>query len=457
MKFEDFKTVDLRKAVRQFIPELRGAGAIGNIGSKEECIAALVNKGVMAVDVEEYLAASAKVDDITPEVAPVTKVTEDEKKPEQPMFDGFEKAETVIEKQEEAKSETVVPAPMVEAMSAAPKVPSVIAPDPAAQVKSEAEKKLELLQELFGGGKKEIDEAAVKTIVAAMLNEYSENLQHTLSEQAAQTAKNVAEIIERMQAKGVKKIEIKLEGGGTKKLGVCHELTETVAKVVSRAGRNAMLVGPAGSGKTTCCEKVAEILGLPFHAMSCGPETFKSDLLGFVDAAGHDHTTEVREAFEKGGLLLLDEMDAAGAGSLTIMNSLLANGYCAFPGVGMVKRHDNFRCICAANTFGRGADRMYVGRNQLDAATLDRFVVIDFEYDEKMERQLACNDEWVSKVQKWRKAAFDMKARIVISPRASIVGASLLADGFTEKEVEQMVVWKGIEKSLVDKIKAMAY
>ena len=368
------------------------------------------------------------------------------------MFDGFEKAEKVIEA-EERKAEAEVPAPMVEAIAAAPKAPSVVAAKETP--KTDAAKKLELLQEILGGGNKEIDDNAVRTIVAQMLNEYSAKLQNTLADQAAQTAKNVAEIIERMTAKGVRRIEVKLQSGDTKRLGICHCKTEEVAKAASREGRNILLVGPAGSGKTTCCEKVAEILGLPFHAMSVGPETMKSDLIGFIDAAGNYHPTEIRKAFENGGLLLLDELDAGSAGSITILNSLLANGYCSFPD-GMIKRHPNFRCIAAANTFGRGADRMYVGRNQLDAATLDRFKVMDFDYDEAMERQLAGNDAWVYKVQKWRKAAFELKARVVISPRASIDGASLLEDGFTEAQVELMAVWKGIDESLVSKIKGLA-
>ena len=34
---------------------------------------------------------------------------------------------------------------------------------------------------------------------------------------------------------------------------------------------------------------------------------------------------------------------------------------------------------------------IYVGRNQLDGATLDRFAVIEFEYDEEIEKNL-CED-----------------------------------------------------------------
>lgn len=235
-------------------------------------------------------------------------------------------------------------------------------------------------------------------------------------------------------------MKIELKDGKTKSLGAVHRETEWLIKLLQRP-RHALLTGPAGSGKTTCAEKVAEALGLSFHPMSVGPETMKSDLLGFIDANGNYHTTQVREAFERGGLLLLDEIDAGNGASMTILNSLLSNGYCSFPD-GVVQRHPDFRCIAAANTFGRGADRLYVGRNQLDAATLDRFVVRAFDYDEELERRLAGNDEWVNRVQEVRAIASDLKLRVVVSPRASIIGAGMLEDGFSQEDVEESCIFK---------------
>lgn len=249
----------------------------------------------------------------------------------------------------------------------------------------------------------------------------------------------------------VRVLELKQPDGlPNKPVGVCHKLTAQIAQVAN-LGIHQMLVGPAGSGKTTCCEKVAEILNLKFFPMSVGPQTTKSDLLGFIDAAGNYHTTPLREAFETGGLLLLDEMDAANASVLTVINALLANGYCSFPD-GVKRRNENFRCVCACNTYGRGCDREYVGRNQLDAATLDRFAVVDFDYDENLERAISGNDAWVDKIQSYRRRAFELKMRIVISPRASVFGARLLASGMAEKQVEELVVWKGVSSEIRQKI-----
>lgn len=216
---------------------------------------------------------------------------------------------------------------------------------------------------------------------------------------------------------------------------------------------NIMLVGPAGSGKSTVCQQIADNLNLPFYFISVGQQTTKSDLLGYMDANGKYVTTPLRQAYEFGGIYLKDEIDAGNPNVITVTNAMLANGLAYFPD-GQVKRHPNFICIAAANTYGRGADRLFVGRNQLDAASLNRFVVIDFDYDDELETKLANNQLWTIYVQQLRLSAFRLKERIVISPRASIYGAKLLRIGFNQKEVENMVIWQGISSDIVNRIKA---
>lgn len=211
------------------------------------------------------------------------------------------------------------------------------------------------------------------------------------------------------------------------------------------------LIGPAGSGKSTCCEQIAKALDYKFYLQNGVSGTH--ELTGFVDAHGRYQTTPFREAYSKGGLILVDEMDTSEAAALKWLNTALANGHAVFPDSGdTVSRHDNFRIVIAANTYGTGADRLYVGANQIDASTLDRFVFFNFDYDEKLETSIAGNYTWVNRVQKLRKAAEAEKARIVISPRASIHGAKLLKAGWKQSLVETRVIWKGIDSDLKERI-----
>ena len=421
MEFEDLKLDEIRSAVRHFVPETRGERGIAKRGTKEELIALLREKGVMACEASEYCAGNGKVE--APKDVPVIPVgnagagnagNAEDNGGEQPG------AEVEDGGQPNNGDELPLkPAPMPVPQPKTPEQPEADNPDD----------ELEILRQIITRKVKQggVDTEAVGKIV---------------DEKLAQFRKKMVKVIEVKQGKDLP----------NKPIGVCHHLTPQIAQVCN-LGIHQMLVGPAGGGKTTCCEKVAEILNLKFYPMSVGPQTTKSDLLGFIDAAGNYHTTPLREAFENGGLLLLDEVDAANAGVLTIINSLLANGYCSFPD-GVKQRNENFRCICACNTYGRGADRQYVGRNQLDAATLDRFAVVDFDYDEELERAIAGNNEWVDKIIRYRKRAFDLKMRVVISPRASIFGSKLLASGMKEQQVEELVVWKGVSAEIRSKITA---
>lgn len=231
-----------------------------------------------------------------------------------------------------------------------------------------------------------------------------------------------------------------------------HSAFDKVVKVLTSARRkekNIMLVGGAGGGKTHLASTIAEALKLPFYPMSVGLQTTKSDLLGFINAQGNYVTTPIRQAYENGGVLLLDEFDAAHAGVVTILNSLLANGHCSFPDK-IVQKHKDFVCLCACNTYGKGATMEYVGRNRLDSATLDRFIIIDVGYDSKLEDKLTDNKDWYKIIKKLRHNAEKSGTKIIISPRASMDGADLLDAGFTIKDVLDMVVFKGVTEDVKD-------
>lgn len=208
------------------------------------------------------------------------------------------------------------------------------------------------------------------------------------------------------------------------------------------AGAHPFLVGPAGSGKTTLAEQIATTMRLKFYMASRVTSDFK--LLGFINAAGTTVRTPFREAYEHGGLFLFDEIDASDADALTAFNAALSNGHCDFPD-GLIKAHKDFHAIAAGNTYGRGADRQYVGRNQLDAATLDRFTVFTVDYDEQLELELSGNAEWCRHVQRIRAVTLEAGIRHIVSPRASIIGARLLAAGMPQEDVLEACVYKGLD------------
>jgi len=244
-----------------------------------------------------------------------------------------------------------------------------------------------------------------------------------------------------------------------------HYKTPLLLAAVS-AGVNVMLVGPAGSGKTTAAHMAADALGVPFYFTGAIDSAYK--LTGFVDAQGRTVRTAFREAYEHGGVFLFDEMDGSLPSAVLAFNAALANGHADFPD-GIVPRHKNFRAIAACNTFGNGASRQYVGRLQLDAASLDRFATMTWDYDVALESALIgapkpetapkpinvfpLSEEsaqknavrWFETVLKTREKIESHKIRHVVSPRATIMGSRLLAAGWPLSEVMESVLYKGLD------------
>ena len=239
-------------------------------------------------------------------------------------------------------------------------------------------------------------------------------------------------------------------------VGTQHKMFEQLLLLASQK-IPAFLAGPSGSGKTHAAEQLAKALSLPYEAVSVGPMTSKADLIGYKDANGNYHDTGLIRCVKNGGVFLIDEIDAGHAGVLTILNMVLSNGLMATP-EGMIKKHDNFYIVAGANTYGTGADREYVGRCQLDEATLKRFFVIDWGYDEKLERAISGADDensnaLVDTIQAMRKNADEHGLRVTVSPRDSIYAVRLLKAGMPEKDILKGLIFKGLDKSTISKLK----
>lgn len=237
----------------------------------------------------------------------------------------------------------------------------------------------------------------------------------------------------------VVQIEVKLPNGSKTSVKGQHKEFDKLLRLMG-AKKSVMLVGDAGSGKTYGSKVAAQTLGLDFRIFSFTNETSLGRTMGFMNAMGEYVPTAVREMYENGGVLILDEFDAANPNVAMALNNLLDGDEYVFADK-VVKRHEEFRYVACTNTYANGANKKYNARNKMDDSTMDRFsAVIDWGYDEVMERRLFGDTEATRVVQQIRSNANKMGLNGLITPRRTRDVNEMVSIGFSIKEAVKMSI-----------------
>jgi len=213
-------------------------------------------------------------------------------------------------------------------------------------------------------------------------------------------------------------------------------------EILSRT--HCLLIGPAGTGKTTAAVAFARMMNLDLYAQPLTVDAF--GVTGFISPNGEIIETEFSRAWKNGGVLLWDELSMSAKDAIGALNSALANGFIALPGVGNVKAHPDFYFIAGDNS-DTGASALFSARELLDGATLDRFIRLDWPVDLKLEQNL-CNGytDWLMAVRAIRAfiAQRDI-AHVGATSRAVIMGAQALQAGcFSRLEILEDTCRKGV-------------
>ena len=221
--------------------------------------------------------------------------------------------------------------------------------------------------------------------------------------------------------------------------------------------KQAMIVGPSGSGKSTMAKQAAEVMGLRYGAFSCNLEASKSELVGFANIDGYVESSFL-DFYENGGVFLVDEYDSMSPSIAVVLNAAFdRTGMIAVPnrkGKTIAKKHKDFYCILAGNTWGSGSVE-YQGREMQDAAFLDRFKMcrIFIDYDEKLEKNIAGkHHSFFKKVRNYVTKKVDGEN---FSTRSMYDAAMLLNNGFTHQDILTMMSehWdEALRKDLVNSV-----
>ncbi len=162
----------------------------------------------------------------------------------------------------------------------------------------------------------------------------------------------------------------------------------TNVEIVTRAlelGMNVVLKGHPGVGKSFLVRYLCNRTNRPLYRVTLSETTYREDLLGSLHlVSGNDGETvtewvdgPLTEAARTGGILLLDEINAADANTAAALNAVMEQQETrtlSIPQTGeQIRPHEQFRVVGTANPG-------YQGTYELNAAFEDRFRHVKLEY-----------------------------------------------------------------------------
>ncbi len=166
--------------------------------------------------------------------------------------------------------------------------------------------------------------------------------------------------------------------------------TEELRKIIlaHSVGKNILIEGEVGVGKTTLAQAVSLDHGSQFFRIDCSEETLTHNLIGYFDpplviAQGYCEDSyaygPLATAMMKGGCLFINEINRMPESTQNILLTALDEKILEIPKLKTIRANENFFVIATLNPSA------HVGVTVLGEALKDRFIWIKLDYQKPEE------------------------------------------------------------------------
>ena len=166
-------------------------------------------------------------------------------------------------------------------------------------------------------------------------------------------------------------------------VGRRRELDLVLAAVT--AGRDILLEGPPGTGKSTMLRAITGNWGIPFVLVEGNAELTPARLIGHHNPArvlGEDYSADnfvagpLVDAMRSGGFLYIEELNRAPEDTLNVLLAAMAEREVAVPRVGTIVAQPTFRVLASMNPFDN------VGTARISDSVYDRWCRLAVGYQD---------------------------------------------------------------------------